>query len=67
MVLEMVYGERSVSSPPTTEPASRREGPSLLLAPAAFAALVLALGVYIPPRLGDALSAAAAVLGGRAP
>lgn len=64
MILEMVYAappdRGALQNPP-------RERGRLILAPAAFAVVVLILGLYIPHRLGDALSSAAMILGGRSP
>jgi hydrogenase-4 component F len=64
MILEMVYGTPSGEGGPATRHAER---PWLLVAPVALAALVLALGLYLPQALVDALSAAALTLGGRSP
>jgi hydrogenase-4 component F len=64
MIIEMVY------SPATERDASRALAPEtrqLVLAPAAFAVLVLGLGLYIPARLGSALTTAAQLLGGHSP
>lgn len=63
MILEMVYAPAEGG----TTPARRQERPWLVVAPALLAILVLGLGVYLPEPLTDALSSAAAVLGGRAP
>jgi hydrogenase-4 component F len=64
MILEMVYGE-----PPERAGGGQGNGERrwLVVAPIALAVLVLGLGLYLPAPLNDALSAAAAVLGGRAP
>jgi hydrogenase-4 component F len=63
MMLEMVYGVPAELSAAE----SRGQRGRLVVAPAALAVLVLALGVYLPRPLTDALSAAAAMLGGHAP
>jgi hydrogenase-4 component F len=64
MILEMVYGEplvpRPISAP--SEDRTRR-----VVGPAVLALLVLGLGIYLPPQLTNALTSAAATLGGRAP
>jgi hydrogenase-4 component F len=66
MILEVVYAPApSVESPPAT--ARGRDRGWLVTAPAMLAVLVLALGLWIPRPLADALSAAATVLGGQAP
>ena len=64
MILEMVYGEPAVA-PSAGAPSEDRAG--RIAAPAALALLVLGLGIYIPAPLADALTSAAATLGGRAP
>jgi hydrogenase-4 component F len=63
MILEMVYGEPAagMTRPPSVDRAR------LVAAPMLLAVLVLALGVYLPRPLTDALSSAATALGGRAP
>ncbi len=68
MILELAYGTPTTPAPE----GARRAGTvadhaSLLIAPAALAALVLMLGIYIPPPLARALAGAAAALGGRVP
>ena len=66
MILELAYG----TPEPSAGGRSLRDGGEhtpLLVAPAALAALVLMLGVYIPPPLADALARAASALGGHAP
>jgi formate hydrogenlyase subunit 3/multisubunit Na+/H+ antiporter MnhD subunit len=60
LLLELLLGASSKSAP-------ERESPWLVLGPAALAAIVLLLGVYIPSPLHAALSKAAASLGGSAP
>lgn len=70
MILEMVYGvteENGPSGPIGEASVAGVERRWLIVAPAAFACIVLVLGVYIPPPLADALARAAAALGGRAP
>ncbi len=64
MILDMVYGEPPVAAPLRSNGAVR---PWLVVAPIALAAPVLGLGIYLPAPLVDALSAAAATLGGHAP
>jgi hydrogenase-4 component F len=64
MILEMVYGSRERDETPT---ASGGDRPWLLVAPAVLAVLALALGVYLPAPLADALSDAARSLGGATP
>ena len=64
MILEMVYGEATAARA-TQRPGTDR--PRLVMAPMLLAVLVLALGVYLPRPLTDALSSAASALGGRAP
>ncbi|HEV8365114.1 MAG TPA: proton-conducting transporter membrane subunit [Gemmatimonadaceae bacterium] len=66
MILELTYGTPAVgqSAPRQAAPAERS---SLVLAPALLAFVVLALGVYIPAPLAEALARAASVLGGHAP
>jgi formate hydrogenlyase subunit 3/multisubunit Na+/H+ antiporter MnhD subunit len=69
MILEVVYAPSSSVEPPTA-PSARARGRDrawLVAAPATLAVLVLALGLWIPRPLADALSAAATVLGGQAP
>jgi hydrogenase-4 component F len=61
LVLEMVLGVADPAIPVV------RESNWLLLGPLALAALVLVLGVYIPPALQGALAHAAGALGGSAP
>lgn len=62
MILEIVY------APAESRPrAGGRDRWGLTLAPAVLALLALGLGVYLPGPLADALTSAAAVLGGRAP
>lgn len=67
MILELTYGTPATQS----QGAARREAPaersSLVVAPALLALAVLALGVYIPSPLAEALARAATVLGGHAP
>ena len=61
LVLDSVYGH-------PVEPAERvQESPALLGGPIALAALVLMLGVYLPPPLRAFLEQAARALGGSAP
>jgi hydrogenase-4 component F len=64
MILEMVY-----AAPPAGREPRNHDGERtwLLVAPAVLAALVLLLGVYLPPALDTALTAAAGALGGRIP
>ena len=69
MILEMVYAPApsradAGDTARATHGADRRW---LVAAPMTLAVLVLALGVWIPAPLADALSSAAAMLGGRAP
>jgi hypothetical protein len=61
MVLEMVYGE--------VGPSRRKPRESLWLVggPLGLAAAVLALGLYLPGALRQALGEAAVLLGGRTP
>jgi len=65
MILEMVYGERAEG--PVVGATIGAERPWLVIAPAALAVLVLALGVYLPQPLADAIASAATTLGGNAP
>jgi hydrogenase-4 component F len=62
-VLGMVLGRPPATAPAATSP----ESPWLVVPPAALLALVLLLGVWIPEGLRQALSAAAAGIGGTAP
>ena len=64
MILEMVYGEPTAARPAGAPSEDRTWR---VVAPAALAMLVLGLGIYLPPALTDALTSAAATLGGRAP
>jgi hydrogenase-4 component F len=64
MILEMVYGEPSAGRMTQQHSVDRAR---LVAAPMVLAVLVLALGVYLPRPLTDALSSAATALGGRAP
>jgi hydrogenase-4 component F len=64
MILEMVYSEPTAARPAGAPSEDRRWR---VVAPAALAMLVLTLGIYFPPALTDALTSAAATLGGRAP
>jgi hydrogenase-4 component F len=64
MILEMVYGNPTADFKP---PPRSEERPWLVVAPMALAVLVLALGLYLPRPFTDALGAAAATHGGRAP
>jgi hydrogenase-4 component F len=64
MILEMVYGARQ---PDAVPPGRSEDRPWLVIAPAALSLLVLGLGLYLPPPLAAALSAAAKSLGGRTP
>jgi hydrogenase-4 component F len=66
MILEIAFG---LPKPAPGERPDRLVGEptGLVVAPAALAALVLLLGVYIPVPLAKALAGAAAVLGGHAP
>ena len=66
MILEMVYGTPAEGDAALTARTFRERG-RLVVAPAALAVLVLALGVYLPRPLTDALSVAARAMGGRAP
>jgi hydrogenase-4 component F len=52
---------------PSAPPGPVRESPWLVAGPAALAAIVLSLGVYIPGPLHDILTRAAVALGGRGP
>jgi hydrogenase-4 component F len=61
LILKMALGD------PVPAQAKRPESLWLLIGPAALAALVLMLGVYIPGPLQVALTHAATALGGRAP
>ena len=67
MILEIAFGIPAL--PAAAERSARGVGERtwLVLAPAALAALVLLLGVYVPAPLAIALAGAAAALGGRAP
>jgi hydrogenase-4 component F len=67
MILEVVYAPAPIVEPPAAPSARGRDRGWLVAAPAMLAVLVLALGLWIPRPLADALSAAATVLGGRAP
>ncbi|HEY8175281.1 MAG TPA: proton-conducting transporter membrane subunit [Gemmatimonadaceae bacterium] len=73
MILEMVYGEPGEPGEPRepaaghTAPRQLRDRARLVTAPMLLAVVVLALGVYLPRPLTDALSSAANALGGRAP
>jgi hydrogenase-4 component F len=64
MILEMVYGGPVATN---GERPHEEVRPWLLVAPIALAVLVLGLGVYLPTPLVNALSSAAATLGGHAP
>ena len=66
MILGMVYGE-PVLSKPSQEPGRSEERTRLIIAPAVLAIVVLALGLYLPTPLADALASSAASLGGHAP
>ena len=52
---------------PSQEPARSEERTRLIIAPAVLAIVVLALGLYLPTPLADALASSAASLGGHAP
>ena len=67
MILSLVYGVPNAVRDRTGVAGNGRERTWLVAAPAVLAALVLMLGVFIPPPLADALARAAAALGGRAP
>lgn len=67
MILEMVLGVPEFPIPAAGGAVPVPEQRWLVLAPAVFAAIVLSLGIYIPPPLADVLSRAALALGGRAP
>lgn len=67
MILEVVYAPPPSVEPPAPPRARGRDRGWLVAAPAMLAVLVLALGLWIPRPLADALSAAATVLGGQAP
>jgi hypothetical protein len=62
-VLGMTLG----SPPPGFVPRRAREDGWLVLPPAVLLALVLVLGLGLPPGLRAALAAAAATVGGRVP
>ena len=64
MILEMVYGTREPGEAQTEGGGDR---PWLVVAPAVLAVLVLALGIYLPAPLAEALASAARSLGGTAP
>lgn len=66
MILGMVYGSPVVTTP-SQEPARSDERTRLIIAPAVLAIVVLALGLYLPTPLAEALSSSAASLGGHAP
>ena len=69
LLLEVAMGEPGpggVDSPAPSAPAAR-ESRWLIASPAALAALVLMLGVYIPGPLRAVLARAATALGGSAP
>ena len=66
MILGMVYGSPVVTTP-SQEPARSEERTRLIIAPAVLAIVVLALGLYLPTPLAEALSSSAASLGGHAP
>jgi hydrogenase-4 component F len=66
MILELAYGTPEPAAAGRT-PRAAGEHRSLLVAPIALVALVLMLGVYIPPPLAAALARAASALGGQAP
>jgi len=62
-ILDVVHGP-----PPSPRAGDAvRESPWLVAGPLVLALAVLMLGVFIPPALSDALSAAARTLGGQAP
>jgi hydrogenase-4 component F len=65
MVLEMVFAPAAEGAGDT--PPASRESVWLVAGPAALVAIVLMLGLYIPPPLQAVLARAAATLGGRAP
>jgi len=65
LVLGIVLGEPPPSSEPNAVPV--RESRWLISGPAALAAIVLMLGVYIPGPLHDILTRAAVALGGIGP
>jgi hydrogenase-4 component F len=67
MILELVYGKPTQQRAGTPRRVSVRETVALVAGPAALAIVVLALGVYIPGPLADALTHAATALGGHAP
>jgi hydrogenase-4 component F len=67
LILEIAFGSSTQESAGGRNEAGTRERPWLVVAPAALAALVLLLGVYIPSPLAGALASAAVVLGGHAP
>lgn len=64
MILEMVYGSHESGEAPSDRGGDR---PWLVVAPSVLAVLVLALGIYLPPPLADALASAARSLGGTTP
>lgn len=65
MFLKIVFGADATGSSPDQPRASERA--SMLVGPLALAALVIVLGVYIPPALESSLASAARLLGGSAP
>ena len=67
MILEIAFGVPK--SAPSGERAEKQAGERtwLVVAPAALAAIVLLLGIYIPSPLARALADAASTLGGHAP
>jgi hydrogenase-4 component F len=67
MILELAYGTPDARPADGTAVGRGGERPWLVVAPAVLAGLVLMLGVFIPSRLGEALTRAAVSLGGHAP
>lgn len=67
MILEMVYAPAPAGHADSDRERRDASRAWLVAAPAALAVLVLALGLWIPAPLADALSSAAVMLGGRAP
>lgn len=64
MIIAILYAPR----PEALDARAReRERPSFVIAPAFLMAIVLLLGLYIPPSLQAALARAAATLGGHSP
>jgi len=67
MILGMVYGVPNATPVPGGVPERSGDRAWLVAAPAVLAALLLMLGVFIPPPLARALASAAVSLGGHAP